>query len=50
MMLFGRGERNLNRAWSALVDGAKEEATVSLEKAKLDLKETLDRLKKLEKE
>jgi hypothetical protein len=50
MMLFGSGERNLNRAWSALVDGVKEEALECLEKAELDLNETLDRLKELEKE
>jgi hypothetical protein len=48
-MLFGKGERNLNRAWSALVDGSNEETTKCLEKAELDLKETLDRLKELKK-
>jgi len=38
---FARGERNLNRAWSALVDGHQDEVLESLRKARAAMTESL---------
>ncbi len=41
---FATGERNLNRAWSAIVDGYPEESKNSLDRSLLYFKECLERL------
>ena len=42
---FARAERNVNRAWSALIDGHREELAISLDYAKSSIEQALIALK-----
>ena len=42
---FARAERNVNRAWSALIDGHREELAISLDFAKSSISEAMKALK-----
>ena len=42
---FARAERNINRAWSALIDGHREELAISLDYAKSSIEQALTALK-----
>ncbi len=42
---FARAERNINRSWSALIDGHREELAISLDYAKTSIEQSLKALK-----